>query len=99
MLMCEIQPLERFLDFVKKVPQDLKLLEKLIEYCQMFDVEQLGQIFTIFAEFNSIASESYDLVMKLRDIESSEEFKFNGLLASDYWAVKEKQEIELHAGS
>jgi hypothetical protein len=42
MLMCEIQPLERFLDFVKKVPQDLKLLEKLIEYCQMFDVEQLG---------------------------------------------------------
>jgi hypothetical protein len=37
--------------------------------------------------------------MKLRDIESSEEFKFKGLLASDYWAVKEKQEIELHAGS
>ena len=90
--MRDIQPLERFRGFVDKVPQGPYLLERLIEYCQMFDVEQLGQIFTIFAELNSIAYESYDLVVKLKDIEISNEFKFYGLLSSGYWAVIEQQD-------
>jgi len=65
--MCEVQPLERFSDFVDEVPQGPELLKKLISKCQDFDfdVKQLGEIFTIFAELNLIASESYDLVMKL----------------------------------
>jgi hypothetical protein len=41
---------------------------------------------------NSIAYESYDLVVKLADIVISNEFKFYGLLSAGYWAVIEQQD-------
>jgi hypothetical protein len=48
--------------------------------------------------FDSLVSDSYNLVVKLSEIKDSIKFKFDGLLSSRYWAVEEHHSAN-HVGN
>jgi CMP-N-acetylneuraminic acid synthetase len=70
----------------------------LIGICQDFDVNQLREICEIDEAFDSLVSDSYNLVVKLSEIKDSIKFKFDGLLSSRYWAVEEHHSAN-HVGN